>query len=236
MTNSTASILSGAAIVGVVTTSVLCGKATLKADEILAEKNGQSQKEKIKAVLPIYIPTLIAGGLTIVAILSSDIIKNNNYNSLLGAYALTTNSFNTYKRTVSKIIDEDQLKQVEKESDQAFIERNKNVVEKTGYGDTLFIEELTGRQFYSSLEVVYEAQKMIQDRILLGGPSKLNLLHGGYGIRKSDIGKKLLWDPYTMEVDYGSTNIGFINKKMFVNGKVCYLITYLIPPNVELDD
>lgn len=115
-----ATILTCAGAAGVVATSVLTAKATIKAVDILEaaqkEKGEELTKtEKFQVVAPVYIPPVLLGIGTITCIFGANIINKRVQASLISAYSLLDSSYKEYKEKVNDIYGEDADATIEKE-------------------------------------------------------------------------------------------------------------------------
>lgn len=115
-----ATILTCTGAVGVVATSVLTAKATIKAVDILEaaqkEKGEElTRSEKIQVAAPIYIPPALLGIGTITCIFGANILNKRTQASLVSAYSLLDRSYKEYKDTVNDIYGEDADATIEKE-------------------------------------------------------------------------------------------------------------------------
>jgi|1185.fasta_scaffold00931_8 hypothetical protein len=191
--NST-TILSGAAVIGVIATAALAVKATPKACESLAE--AQEQKdfdfhgiadnpenveirhirlahiEVVKATWKFYIPAGIVGCCTIACIIGSNQIGLRRNAAMLGAYTLVDTAFREYKEEVVKQIGENKNNKIEEQVLQDRMERNpiaSSQVIVTGDGEQDCYDPITDRYFRSSVERIRASANEINRRILSGG-------------------------------------------------------------------
>lgn len=99
------SILTGVAVAGVVETTILAVKATPKALDILEEmhtsekKDGTpwNKKDDIKATWKCYIPSAIAGGITVACILGANQAHLSKEAGIIAAYSLLGDKFSDYR-------------------------------------------------------------------------------------------------------------------------------------------
>lgn len=101
-----ATILSFVAVAGVVATAITSANATPKAVRALdtAKLNKGEEEltkiEKVKTVLPVYLPTIITGAATVVCILGSNVLNQRTQASLSSAYAIVDQSYRDYRNKV----------------------------------------------------------------------------------------------------------------------------------------
>lgn len=106
--------------VGVVATSVLTAKAATKASVILKQAKAENEEEltvldKINYTLPVYLPPILMGTVTIACILGSNILNKKHQASLLTAYGMLDRSYKEYKHKVNELYGEDADAKVEEE-------------------------------------------------------------------------------------------------------------------------
>jgi hypothetical protein len=176
--NST-TILSGAAVIGVIATAALAVKATPKAYSRIAELEDMRVeddivplKEKITETWKFYIPAGIVGCCTIACIIGSNQIGLRRNAAMLGAYTLVDTAFREYKEEVVKQIGENKNNKIEEQVLQDRMERNpiaSSQVIVTGDGEQDCYDPITDRYFRSSVERIRASANEINRRILSGG-------------------------------------------------------------------
>ena len=108
-----ATILSFVAVAGVVATAITSANATPKAVRALdtAKLNKGEEEltkiEKVKTVLPVYLPTIITGAATVVCILGSNVLNQRTQASLSSAYAIVDQSYRDYRNKVKELYGEE---------------------------------------------------------------------------------------------------------------------------------
>lgn len=164
-------ILSGLATVGVVVTAYLSGRAAVKASK------KETKKEKAKC----YIPTVVAGAITIASIWGSRTISARQLASMTAAAGY----FVAKKKKVDELKEDEKTKPVS--------------VEETGFGDVLCLESFSGRWFRSSVESVEQACHDLDtiykhDMEEKGYSARtLNELYFLLGIQTTYFGEKVIW-------------------------------------------
>lgn len=109
-------ILSVAAAATIGVAEVLTVRGTIKAVHILDEENKKEEStkvDKIKKVIPAYIPAAIAVTTAIACIFASNDLNKKQRMALAGVCATMTNSLADYKKFVVKEFGEDGLEKVE---------------------------------------------------------------------------------------------------------------------------
>lgn len=162
-------ILSIISCVGVGAVAYFSGKNTLKAHCVLEEKREEKSLatgecvadltfgEKVKAVWKYYIPTAAAMGLTMGSMIASQKISAAQLASMTAAcgYMALNRQIAMYGIPDSNPGDKEDVQKVQETA--ASIALEKGVWgEQTGYGDELFIDGYSGRQFYSSKDAVMD--------------------------------------------------------------------------------
>lgn len=173
-------ILTGLAIVGVLSTAYSAYKAGSRAEKIMEEhrkdlkycsKNDKEARrvvtcETIKKMAPVVTPTVIMGGTTIACIVGSHSVSSRRIAALSAAYSISESTVKNLNskmeemlgekkaRAVKDAIMKDKLK-ADKENDQKVISENSFVM--TGDGTVLCKDMYSGRYFYSSAEKIGQA-------------------------------------------------------------------------------
>lgn len=234
---STPAILSGVASVGVVVTAVLASKASFKAADILRQQKKASKKDKLKATIPLYLPTAIVGGITIGCIIASEQINAANLAAAAAAYKLLQDGLTRYRDRNILINGESCDKTIRSDISKDVFIATEQLAEDTGRGEMYFVEELTGRIFKSSMDDVSYAeeqmQKLFEERCYVS----LNDFYTLLGIECTDIGGILGWT-YNQGQAYDYDNIEFdhIVEEIDIPGKgkqKCITILYGFGPLVD---
>jgi len=128
LNDNSASILTGIGVAGVITTSVLTGKAVLKAEELIdnehlqrsiiakreaagqigtrasGEGHGKMQflttQEKLKLTWQVFAPPILAGATTILAIILANRMASKEIAALAAAYTISDKALQEYKEKV----------------------------------------------------------------------------------------------------------------------------------------
>ena len=245
-----ATILSFVAVAGVVATAITSANATPKAVRALdtAKLNKGEEEltkiEKVKTVLPVYLPTIITGTATVVCILGSNVLNQRTQASLSSAYAIVDQSYREYRNKVKELYGE--------ETDQKIIEAI--AVDKAEYmqvtasylcGDcdtslednsgkpVLWYDEYSKRFFEASLEQVLTAEYHVNRNYILRGYNVLNELYDFLGLEPTDFGNEMGWAP----TDEGEYWIEFNHRKAKLDdGTVFYILEMPFEPRVNYDD
>lgn len=181
-------ILAGIGIGGVVTTSILAAKGTIRAKELVDEarkekENGElTLQETVQVGWKPYVPAVISGVLTIGAIVASTTIAQKRQTALAGLYAVSEAALKEYQ-------DKIESRYGTKEAQEIKDELNATRVEKAGIppwdeailpvGEVLCFDKFTGRYFASSVQKIQSAENEI-NRMIYGGDmcASLNEFYG----------------------------------------------------------
>lgn len=210
-------ILSGAAIVGVVSTALLASKASKESDAIVKEKTKLGKladadyemdvKTKIKHTWRVYIPVAISGVTTVCSIVLAQRINSRRQLALAGAYALSEKALNEYRNKVTEMFGEKKEEQVSESIVEDRI-RNSTAAPTVILNENkcLCYDTLTDRYFESSRNDIDHAVNAMNALILGGeGYTTLNQFYDYLGIPSAQLGEDIGWDEnYRIDVRYSS--------------------------------
>lgn len=202
-------ILTGIASIGIIATSIMTAKATVKAVRLLDEKKSECDEpigkmEIVKITAPIYMSSFIMGASTIACILSANSFNRRQQASLISAYALANNSYKKYRNKVKELYGEETDKQI---IDSIAIEKAEevNIYSQTLMGSDsllpvdcptnkmLFYDEYGERFFESTIEQVVIAEYHLNRNFVLGACLYLNDFYELLGLEKTDYGESVGW-------------------------------------------
>lgn len=97
---------------GVVLTAVMTAKATVKAVEIINEKECEkkdelTKKEIFQATATTYLPVVLVGASTIVCVFGANALNKQQQAALISAYSLVDRSFKEYKEKLKELYGEE---------------------------------------------------------------------------------------------------------------------------------
>jgi hypothetical protein len=159
-------ILTAIGVTGVATTGYLAAKATYKmARDEDADPNATT-KEKAKKYWKLYIPTAIAGSLTITCIVGGSRAQAKRTAAAVAAYSVIEKGFEEYKEKVVEQIGKGKEQKVRDEVAQDRVTKTPPSAEVlVVHGTTVLCCELyTGRYFRSDMETLKRAQNEINYR------------------------------------------------------------------------
>lgn len=173
-------ILTGAAIVGVISTAYSAYKAGSRADKILEsyrkdiaychpnDKEAKKTviKETVKDMVPIIAPPVIMGGTTIACVIGSHSISSRRIAVLSAAYGVAESAVKNLNFKMEEILGEKKTKVIKdsivKDKLKASSEEDKKILSNNTLiipdnGDVLCKDMHTGRLFYSTAEKIRTA-------------------------------------------------------------------------------
>lgn len=174
-------ILTALGISGFITTTVLACRVTSRAVDIHEHYEWEREKgniterdsriEQAKAILPLYAPAAISGGLSIVCILGAHRIQTSRTAAIATAYSLTERTLKTYQDKVIEKLGEDGHKDLmqlvsDKLADEDVPFDGGYSYEPDASGKTLCYDRVTGRYFRSNPEAIREAESQVNKRLI----------------------------------------------------------------------
>lgn len=200
-------ILTGIAVAGVVTTTVMAIKATPKAMEILEadkkirEETGEdpiTKKEVVQLVWKCYIPTVTMGLVTISCVIGANTINAKRHAVLASLYSMTETTLREYQDKVVETIGKNKEEKIREEIHKDKMKKNpvssKNPVIFTGKGDVLCFDALSGRYFQHQIEKIRKIQNDLNHRLLSEMWMSLNDVYLELGLDPIKTGYDLGWN------------------------------------------
>lgn len=209
-------IMTSIGVVGVLTTAVLTGKATLEAQMMLDyyEKEALSDKhftgftftDKVKIVWKQYIPVVISGSVTIACIIGAQKVNIRRQAALMSLYSLSETALKEYKDKVVETYGETKERKIRdaiaEDHVNSAIANNSSII-VTGSGNVLCYDELSGRLFNSDMETIRRAQNDMNAEIINNMCISLNEFYTKLGIPQTALGDEVGWDTDNMlAIDY----------------------------------
>lgn len=207
-------ILTVAAVAGVVTTVFLVAKAAPKAHtDIVNEQSVRDDEldlaDKVLLTYKHYIPATITGGITITCIIGANAINMKRTSALAGAVGLSELAFKNYRDKVVEHIGEKKEERVHDAVMQEVVDRNPlsdNQVIITGKGPSLFLDNFSERYFQSDMESIRRAVNDVNEQIFSTDSASLNDFYNAIGIKGSKLGDELGWTQTNkLEIRYSAT-------------------------------
>lgn len=248
------SILTGLAVAGVISTTVMAIKATPKAEKLLLEAKiakmdyieydkiaehpeillkdtplpDLTALETLRIVGMTYGPTVLMGGATIGCILGANSINLKRNAALAASYALTSDTLRDYKAKTKELLGE---KKEQKISDAVTGDKIKRTpvstdkLVRTGRGETLCFEPWSGRYFLSDIEYI---RKIINDmNVMLINQSfiTMNELYYALDLPETKIGDQIGW-----EVENGKLVEPLFTSTLTEDNTPCLVLDFQVAP------
>lgn len=246
-------ILSCAASIGVIVTTVTAIKATPKALELIhnnSKKNHDgdpyafTKKEAVTSAWKCYIPSAAIGVSTIACIIGANILTGKQQIALSSAYALIQNSYKEYKDKLKELYGEEAHNAIV----DAIVKENCNDTHITtvggwlnttldfGEGDEpevtrLFYDSYSKRYFESTIEKVIQAEYHLNRNFVFRGITALNELYDFLGLPNTSYGDNVGWSSYD-EIYWLDFNH---RRAKLKDGTEIYIIEMVYEPATDFD-
>ncbi len=232
-------ILIVASFVSGMTAVVLAVKETPKAlrliDEAKAEKQDElTPAEIVKVTWKCYISAAISC-LTMTTCMAGAITMNHKRTAALAtACELSKAAFVEYRDNVVETIGEKKAKVIQENIDRKKLSPviSSEDIESTGYGDTLFMDALTGRKFTCNVDHIKRAMNTINKRMLEDDNVYLGDMYSEIGLSYAEIGEFIGWN-----VIDGLVEVVFTSQITTINGKEqpCIVMSFSMPPSYDIE-
>lgn len=198
-------ILTGLGCAGVITTVGLAIHATPKALELLEERKLEEGVDKltpvevVKTTWKCYIPTAVTGLFSLGCVLGANSVHMQRNAALAAAYKLSEAAFTEYRDSVKQEVGTKKERTILDKVNEHQIEKNPPVEQKifrTGLGDTLCLEPLSGRYFFGDIDKIRKAAIDINHRMQHSfcGSASVNEFYDAIGLESTDLGDVLGWN------------------------------------------
>lgn len=230
-------ILTGLGIAGMITTTIMAVKATPKALDVMAElkeKHEEEPKDKkamgkdiLKNVVPIYIPTMVTGALSITCLIGASSVSARRRAALATAYTLSEQALKEYQDKVIETIGEKKEQAVRDSIDKDKIERNpvsNTEVIITEKGNTLCYDAISGRYFRSDIEKLRKIVNELNRQMISDMYISLNDFYYEVGLPATPMGNDLGWN-----IDRGFIELRF-SSQLAEDETPCLVVGYYLEP------
>lgn len=211
-------ILTGTAMAGLLSTTVLAVKATPKALDRIADasidKDGKAVEltkwEKVKVASIEYVPTAISFVGTGACIIGAQTINGRRLAAMSALYSMSETALKDYKEEVLKTVGAKKSESIKDAINKKKVDENppsdKNVI-MTGKGEVLCYETITGRYFKSNADEINKAENEIVRQMNLGDSRiSVNEWYYALGIDGVKLGDEMGWTIETpLEVRFTSS-------------------------------
>lgn len=213
-------ILTGLGVAGVVTTSILAGKASFRAAEILREDAVDRQQaavdpagrqDQFKLLWKLYIPAVLSGAFTCGAVVMANRIGTRRLATMAAAFAVTERAYDEYKEKVVEQIGKSKESKV-RDAVRSDRVANDSTDGKTIYiaadgGDHLVYEMYMGHYTKSSMEGLNALRNEMNNRMLHSDYVSLSDWYNALGIPNTPATDALGWraDGGLIELEISTT-------------------------------
>jgi len=246
--NNSTTILSSAAVAGVVATVALAVKATPKAieDVTTAQENKElltpvvtgdnnhharvklTPWEVMQAGWKPFLPSAIMGSATIVCIIGANAIGLRRNAALVAAYAIADRTFLEYRDKIAEKLGEKEERQIRDEIAQDRISAAPPPVIIMGRGETICLDMFTGRYFRSDVEDIRRAVNDFNQTVLNDHCAGLNVFWEYLGMDPVLVGEQLGYNTdKLLDIDITSALIDGITP--------CIAINYRTTPRADYE-
>lgn len=238
LSENSSTVLTGAAVAGVLTTSVLMVQAAFKSAEVIwnieydqqvhhdqgVQPAKMSYREQFNLSWKFYIPAGLSAAATIAAVIAARQIDARKNATLLSVATLSETAFREYKDKVVEQIGAKKEQTVRDSIAQDRIDANPNTqLVISDSGDVLFYDASSGRYFESTVEKVRKAQNDINAEILNDMYVSQNDFNNKIGLASNDAGELVGWNlDNLLEVQFSAT--------LTAEGKPVAVISYAKDP------
>lgn len=230
-------ILTGLGIAGMITTTIMAVKATPKALDIMAElkeRHEEEPKDKkamgkdiLKNVVPVYIPTMVTGVLSVTCLIGASSVSARRRAALATAYTLSEQALKEYQDKVIETIGEKKEQAVRDSIDKDKIERNpvsNTEVIITEKGNTLCYDAISGRYFRSDIEKLRKIVNELNRQMISDMYISLNDFYYEVGLPATPMGNDLGWN-----IDRGFIELRF-SSQLAEDETPCLVVGYYVEP------
>lgn len=238
-------ILMGIGITGMITTTVLAVKATPKALHLIEEKKNELEVdtlapvEVVKTTWKCYIPAVTSGAVSIACLIGSNSVNARRHAALATAYKLSEAAFTEYRDSVIETIGEKKEVAVRDKVAEKQVQENpinKTEIIVTGKGQTLCLDPLSHRYFYSSRDKIDHAVNKLNHEINTSpfdtDGVTLNDFYDEIGIEGTAIGDNLGWNLRTGLIEW-RPGAQIVRDGEDREGEPCMVIDFTNPPRYD---
>lgn len=238
-------ILMGIGIAGMVTTTIIAVKATPKALRLVEEKKEELEVEAltpvdvVKTTWKCYIPAVTSGALSVACLVCSNSVNARRHAALATAYKLSETAYAEYRDSVVETIGEKKERTVRDKIAEKHVQENpvnKTEIIVTGKGQTLCLDPLSGRYFYSSRDKIDHAINRLNHEINTSPFDTegvtLNDFYDEIGIDGTAIGDNLGWNLRTGLIEW-HPGAQIVNEGDEHEGEPCMVIEFTNPPRYD---
>lgn len=223
------SILSGAAIAGIVAAVWTTYKATPEINSALesakwdkTDKVNEDEEtvsadnvtltkwETFKAVAPYVWKPAACVAFSAVCVVSANVLNVQRLTMLAGAYKLSEKKLQEYEEKAKELLGEKKATELHDEVVKSMCDKDldKAVIEETGTGEAIFYDLFSGRYFRSNMETIRTEESRVNRDVANGDFVTLNTLYNALGLDGIRFGDDFGWgnscsvrDPQALDID-----------------------------------
>lgn len=241
--NATGILTTGGAV-GVVVTAVLVGRASFKAAEIIYNREAEphvhlgsdgeiveeppiSTVDKIKMVWPQYVPAVVTGAASIVAIVMANRLNAQRVAALAAAYSLSENRLKDYQAKVAEKLTGPKNQAIYDELAQEKVNATppSREVMILGGRDVLCFDMFTGRYFNSTMEDIKKAELTANSEMFNHQYVSLSFFYDELGLAPTSFSDDVGWN----QVATGPVDLRF-STVMSPDDKPCIAVDFAVTP------
>jgi hypothetical protein len=224
--NQSPTILAALGCIGFISAVVMTAKVAPTAHDILKhQRQDTSRLDKVKAVAPIYAPTVGMILLSTGCIVASNRIHRYRYASLLALYSIGEKSLQKWQNAVLDEVGEKKYEQVRERTvapdKTAPILSNNEPIDNER---TLFFDSYSGRYFQAdSVEVIRKIVNDLNDLMFTENFVSLNDFYSDIGLVWVEFGNEIGWNASdgSIKVDYDA---------FMLEDKPCISLSFITKP------
>jgi hypothetical protein len=185
------------AAAGVIATAVTAVRATPKALYLIDDKtkikgDELTISEKIIAVAPVYIPSVLIGVSTITCIFGANVLNKKKQAALTSAYALLNNYHKEYRNKLIELHGEEADEEIRSEIVRTNCDYHQIGID-TPDDKMLFYDEISKQSFVRYEREVMDAEYHLNRNFVMRGYAPLNEFYEFLGLPKTDYGETVGW-------------------------------------------
>lgn len=228
-------ILTGIGVAGVITTAVLTGKATIKAERMMNTYRYDQdptaelfipKKEVVKKTWRLYIPPVAAGVVTVSSIILANQIGTRRAAAMAAAYVVSEKAFSEYKDKVFEKYGETKARAIRDDLAQDRMTQNpvtESQIVMTAGGNVLCLEPYSGRYFQSDMETLKKAQNDLNYMVLNSYYASLTDFYNLIGLDRTLMSDDVGWNSDKMlELTFSTV--------LSDDGRPCLVMDYQVVP------
>jgi len=233
-------ILTGASVLGLISTSYLASRAAFKSGMIYLEDavtksrfdedeeapDFMSKKELVKQTWKFFIPTVVVGAITAVSIVGSNRVSNSRNIAIMSAAAIGEQAYREYREKTEASLTKPKAQKILDEIGQDQVDEKKDDFDKIMLlakdGDVACLERYTGRVFLSNAEKIHKAANDVARQCINDSYASHNDFMTLLGLSWTPAGEAVGWNndnPIEIRLDAA-----------LHDGKPVYMVDYVKQP------